>query len=134
MSEKKICIDVHVPGEYEISVLGMDVGFKLKDAFQLEEIPINRYTKWFDYDIIQSGISFRTRRAGDYITINSEGQTQKLKSYFINEKIPKEERDNILLVADGSHVLWIFGYRSSYAYQITGYTKHVLEIQINEGE
>ena len=87
-----------------------------------------------NYDIIQREVCFRKRRPGDYITINESGQTQKLKSYFINEKIPKEERDNLLLVADGSHILWIFGYRLNCAYQITEHTKQVLEIRIDEGE
>ncbi len=105
---------------------------------KIEEIEKNQLenssTKWFDYDIIRHEVCFRKRRPGDYITINESGQTQKLKSYFINEKIPKEERDNLLLVADGSHILWIFGYRLNCAYQVTEHTKQVLEIRINEGE
>lgn len=92
------------------------------------------YTKQFDYDIIKDNIHFRTRRPGDYITIHADGRTQKLKSYFINEKIPQKERDQILLAAEGSHILWIVGYRVNVAYQIHAHTKHVLEIQINEGE
>ena len=91
-------------------------------------------TGWFDCDIIKNNLSFRTRREGDYITIHPDGRTQKLKSYFINEKIPKEERDRILLVADGNHILWIVGYRKNCAYQVHEGTKRILEIQINEGE
>lgn len=91
-------------------------------------------TKWFGCDIIKNGIGFRTRRPGDYITIHPDGRTQKLKSYFINEKIPEEERDNILLVADGSHIIWIVGYRVNCAYQVNENTKCVIEIHIDEGE
>ena len=92
------------------------------------------HTKRFDCDIIKNGISFRTRRPGDYITIHPDGRTQKLKTYFINEKIPQKERDKILLVADGSHILWIVGYRVNCAYQTKENTKCVLEIHIDEGE
>lgn len=92
------------------------------------------HTKWFDCDIIKHGITIRTRRQGDYITIHPDGRTQKIKTYFINEKIPKEERDNILLVADGNHVLWIVGYRVNCAYQVNQNTKCVLEIHIDKGE
>ena len=92
------------------------------------------HTKRFDCDIIKNGISFRTRRPGDYITIHPDGRTQKLKTYFINEKIPQKERDKILLVADGSHILWIVGYRVSSAYQTNENTNCVLEIHIDEGE
>lgn len=92
------------------------------------------HTKRFDCDIIKNGISFRTRRQGDYITIHPDGRTQKLKTYFINEKVPQKERDKILLVADGSHILWIVGYRVNCAYETKENTKCVLEIHIDEGE
>ena len=92
------------------------------------------HTKRFDCDIIKNGITFRTRRQGDYITIHPDGRTQKLKSYFVNEKIPQEKRDKILLVADGSHILWIVGYRVNCAYQTNENTNSVLEIHIDEGE
>lgn len=92
------------------------------------------YTKWFDYDIIKNGLTMRTRRPGDYITIDKNGNTQKLKSYFINEKIPREKRDNILLAAQGSHIRWIVGFRMGADCQISGHTKKVLEIRIDGGE
>lgn len=91
-------------------------------------------TSHFNCDIIKGNISFRTRRQGDYITIHPDGRTQKLKTYFINEKIPQEERDKILLVAEGSHILWIVGYRRGLAYPVNENTKRILEIRIDEGE
>ena len=92
------------------------------------------YTKYFDYDIIKRTITLRTRRAGDYITIDGEGRKQKLKSFFINEKIPQEERDHILLLAEGSHVLWVIGYRRGHAYYVGPNTKKIVKITMNKGE
>ena len=91
-------------------------------------------TKRFDCDIIKHNICFRTRREGDYITIHPDGRTQKLKTYFINEKIPQEERDKILLVADGNHIMWIVGYRVNCVYQTKENTGCVLKIRIDKGE
>ena len=98
-----------------------------------QEIPKNGYTKWFDYDKINSTLSVRYRETGDYITLAGGGR-KTVKSFMIDEKIPKEERDKILLAADGSHILWIIGYRISEYYKITDDTHTVLQIQIGGGK
>ena len=92
------------------------------------------YTKWFDYDIIRDNFCFRSRRVGDFIQIHPDGATQKLKSYFVNEKVLQKERDKVLLVAAGSHILWAVGYRQSCGCRVTAETKQILEIQVDEGE
>ena len=61
----------------------------------------------------------RTRRAGDYITINKELDRKSLKDYLMDEKVPKEERNNIALIADGSHIVWVVGHRISWDYKVT---------------
>ena len=112
-----------------------EISCRILNKMQIDGETLEKsHTKWFDCDIIKHGISIRTRRQGDYITIHPDGRTQKIKTYFINEKIPKEERDNILLVADGNHILWIVGYRVNCAYQVNQNTKCVLEIHIDKGE
>jgi tRNA(Ile)-lysidine synthase len=92
-----------------------------------KKIPENRYTKWFDYDKIQRYVTVRHRREGDYLAIGPS-QTKRLRRYFIDSKIPKDERERCTLAADGNHILWIVGYRISEAYKITENTKFVLEI------
>ena len=96
--------------------------------------PENIYTKWFDYDIIKDTVMVRTRRPGDYLTIDDSGSRQKLKALFINEKIPQEKRDKIWLVADGQQILWVIGYRMGHTARITDRTKTILEITIDGGE
>ncbi len=98
-----------------------------------EAIPKTPYTKWFDYDIIKNSVIIRTRRPGDYLVIDREGATQKLNRYFINEKIPSQERDHILLAADGSRILWVIGYRRGLGCEVTGQTRRILEITIDKG-
>ena len=98
-----------------------------------QEIPQNRYTKWFDYDKIKGALSVRTRQTGDYITL-TDGKHKTVKSYMIDEKIPKEQRDKVLLLAEGSHILWIVGYRISEYYKVTESTKNILQVQADGGE
>jgi len=98
-------------------------------ADNMENIASKTYTKWFDYDKIKGNIHVRSRRSGDYLTINDKYERKTLKAYFINEKIPKEERDGIYLVTEGSHAIWIIGNRISSYYKVSQSTANILEIQ-----
>ena len=104
----------------------------ISEKGRAKELPQKSYTKWIDYDIIKYGLSVRTRQSGDYLVVDEKGSRQKLKSWFINEKIPRELRDEMLLVADGHHIVWIPGWRMSRACQISNRTKRILEIKITE--
>lgn len=100
-------------------------GLKRED---IKELP---YTKWFDYDKINR-LTLRTRREGDFFTIGVNGGKKKLKDYMIDEKIPRDKRDEVLLVADGSHIVWIVGYRISSYYKVTDETKKILRLDFTE--
>lgn len=97
------------------------------------EIPKNGYTKWFDYDKIKCALSVRYRETGDYMTLAGGGR-KTLKSYLIDAKVPREERGKIPLVAEGSHVLWVIGYRISEYYKITDDTHTVIQMQLDGGK
>ncbi len=119
----------------EIEWGNIKVIFRLLENASIDTMCMEKInTMCFDYDIITHGVCIRTRQPGDYITIHPDGRRQKLKSFFINEKIPQEKRDKILLVADGNHILWIVGFRTNCVYQVGKHTNRVLEIQMDKGE
>lgn len=100
-------------------------------AFDIQNIEELIYTKWLDYDKIEKLI-LRNRQEGDYIVVDDKGSRKKLKDYFINEKVPREIRDDILLLADGSHIVWIIGYRISAYYKVTESTSQVIKVTYKE--
>lgn len=108
------------------SVLELSL-IKPEDLSRIEE---NKYTKYFDYDRINSCLKLRFRQAGDYLTINELGQKKTLKEYFINEKVPADIRSMIPVIADGSHVLWAIGYRISTYYKVTSETQKIVQMTI----
>ena len=65
--------------------------------------------------------------------MDDRGHTKKLKEYFINEKVPKEMRDTMLLLTEDSHVIWAVGQRISADYKIDENTKKILEVIIFGG-
>ena len=95
-----------------------------------QQIPEKTYTKWFDYDKIKSSLEIRHRKPGDFLTIADTGGRKKLKDYFIDCKIPREEREKLTLLAEGSHILWVVGYRISQYYKVTSQTKTVLKVHV----
>ena len=97
-------------------------------------IPQKKYTKWFDYDKIVQSLVVRSRQSGDYLTINKELSQKSLKEYMIEEKIPKDIRHTIPILADGSHVVWVLGYRISENYKINKNTKHILQVELRGGQ
>ncbi len=98
--------------------------------YEKQQIPEKTYTKWFDYDKINSSLSVRHRLQGDYLVINQKGGRKKLKDYLIDCKIPRQERDKLTLLADGSRILWVVGYRISESYKVTSQTKQILKVQV----
>lgn len=99
-----------------------------------KDFPKKKYTKWLDYDKIKDKLCVRGRRPGDFFYLKEDGSCKKLKQYFIDEKIPQEQRDKIILVADASHIVWIVGYRISAGYKITENTRRVLSVEYNGGK
>ena len=144
---------VDIPGQYAITLsrkvflcMSNDSIVSLESCEDLEEdseaflvfsvfpyantmkIPKNRYTKWMDYDKIKDAIILRKRQSGDVLSLKNG--TKTLKAFFIDEKIPKEERNQITLVACGKEILWIPGVRGSEAYLVEEQTKNILQIEL----
>ena len=66
----------------------------------------NSYTKYFDCGKIDSILQWRRPVPGDYLELG-EGHRKKLGRIFIDEKIPRDRRAGMWVLAQGNHVLWI---------------------------
>ena len=125
-------IDIDTSGDTLIPNVGM-ISARIDPADANEPVPDGLYTKWFDYDKIENGLRARGRQEGDYLTISDDGRRKKLKKYLIDEKVPLSQRDSLLLIADGDHIVWAVGMRISAHYKITAATKRVLKLTFTDG-
>jgi len=121
-----------IPGQTRIE--GRNI-FLVTELFEYKkgmQIPKNSCIKWFDYDKIKNAVEIRSRQEGDYLCINSSGGLKKLKDYFIDAKIPRKKRDELILIADGSHIMWIpeAGSRISEYYKVDENTKNILLMKL----
>ena len=126
-------IEISVPGKYNIESMG-ELSVTVVERRGCCSFQEKMYTKWLDYDKIKNNLCLRKRKEGDYITISKNCCRQKLKAFYINEKIPRDERSKIWLLADDSHIIWIIGHRISEYYKITEKTKKILKVQLMGGK
>lgn len=123
---------LEIDGIWETGISGRgNICFYLKE-FHGDDIEKNDCVKYFDYDKIKSTLCLRSRKAGDYFIMDKEGRHKTLKRYFIDEKIPSEERDERILLAEDAHILWALGGRISEAYRVEPGTRRVLVVQAED--
>ncbi len=91
-------------GRLDLTVSGIpytsEEGAKINNLFLKHCIPC---------DIITENTVFRYRRAGDTFTDARRGVTKSLKKLMNELKIPREIRDTIPVIAEGSTILWLQG-------------------------
>lgn len=127
-------ISVNEDKEYNIRLGECEGILSVEKAQYNEAIFIeNKYTKWINCDTIKDTLLLRTRQDGDYIIVDDNGSKKKLKDFFIDKKIPREQRNHIWLLAKGSEIIWILGYRLSAAYKVNDETKKIVKFNILGG-
>ena len=70
-----------------------------------------------DPEKIIGKLLLRNRKDGDYFYLEGKSKKQKLKSYFINNKYSEKEKNETILLANGSEVIWILGKRKNKFYE-----------------
>lgn len=124
--EKTLKIPIPGEGRYEIPFANGFIDVKILQ--KKEEFSQKLYTKTFDYDKIKECIVVRAYEKEDYFIMNRQGQHKKINRYFIDQKIPGDQRKKIPLVAEGNHIIWIIGGRISEAYKVTKETTKVMQL------
>lgn len=119
--------------------------FQIKNRDTLPaDIVQKDYTKWFDCDKLKVGLmgdeffsekdnfglELRYPKPCDYIVLGPG--KKKLSRYFIDNKIPREKREKIPVIARGSEIIWVVGYRICETYKLSEDTKHVLVVEVFE--
>lgn len=104
-----------------------------KKINEIGELRGQKNTIYIDPSRIKGELVLRNREAGDVFSPIGMKGTKKLKEYFIDEKVPREERDELELIADGNEIVWIVGGRLSEKYKITDETSDVVYIKYIRG-
>jgi tRNA(Ile)-lysidine synthase len=107
----------------------------IKASFAHQAVLCDGRTKAvFDADKVAFPLTVRARRPGDFFHPLGFGRRKKLQDYFVDEKIPRDERDSIPIVIAGGDILWVAGYRADDRLRPSGDTKRFLVLEIKPVE
>ena len=85
-----------------------------------------------DLEAIVGTINVRTRIDGDrFVPLGMNGH-KKIKDFFIDEKVPKNERDRIRIVCDDEKIIWIENMRLDDRCKITETTNNIMILSFQE--
>ena len=116
------CYVLPVGEEIFVSEKNMTVMAWLSEKYEVD----SEDTKCFDFDKVSGKLFCRTRKPGDLIALKNG--RKKIKDLFIDEKVPRSERDILPLITVGEEVLWAKGLRVSENFRPDDDTKIYLYI------
>jgi len=89
-----------------------------------------RHIAYFDLDRLQFPLLARNLRPGDRFSPLGVNGTQKVKKYFINQKIPAAQRRKCPLLLSAGNIVWIAGHRIDNAVKVGPLTRRVLKAEL----
>jgi tRNA(Ile)-lysidine synthase len=127
---------LQVPGRTALPEIGRSIEARLLPARDYV-LPREPSRAAFDADLLPAPVRVRPRGRGDRLRAFAGGE-RRVKSLFIDAKVPAWERDRIPLVEAGGEVIWIAGLRRGALAPLSGATRRVLDLALvsssEEGE
>jgi tRNA(Ile)-lysidine synthase len=78
-------------------------------------------------------LRIRPRSAGDFFFPMGFGRRKKLQDFFVDAKVPRDERDMVPIVLSGDDIVWVAGYRADDRFRIQRGTEKFLRLDIVKG-
>jgi tRNA(Ile)-lysidine synthase len=91
----------------------------------------SRWTVFVDSDRLTGPLELRARRRGDrFQPLGLGGHTAKLSDFFVNQKIPVQQRDGWPLVTCGNAIVWVTGLRLDDRFRVTERSRRVTRLAL----
>jgi len=86
----------------------------------------------FDADRLLLPLVVRPRKNGDFFYPFGFGKRKKLQDFFVDAKVPRDERDRTPLIISGEDIVWVVGYRGDERFKVTEGTNRVLKLEVKK--
>lgn len=123
-----------IPGITTLQDLDLAISAKLLKKVDLAKIKQKKSSlvEYFDYEKLNKPLSVRFRQKGDKFQPLGMKEVKSLKEFFIDQKIPREERALTPLVVDRKNIVWVTGARISTQAMVTLNTIHTLKLTLHQ--
>ena len=74
----------------------------------------------------------RARKDGDFFYPHGFGKRKKLQDFFVDEKVPRDERNRVPLITSGKDIIWVLGYRGDERFKVTEETKRTVKFEVKK--
>ncbi|KAF0145543.1 MAG: tRNA(Ile)-lysidine synthase [Nitrospirae bacterium] len=120
---------LEVPGEVVLREAGVLIKGSIEEQ-SAERKAQEKSVAIFDADKVKAPLTIRARKDGDFFYPAGFGKKKKLQDFFVDEKVPRDERDKVPIILSGEDIVWIAGYRGDERFNITSGTKKIVSLEI----
>jgi tRNA(Ile)-lysidine synthase len=89
---------------------------------------VDKYSALFDLDKMDGPLIVRSRRPGDFFYPAGMDGRKKLKTLFIDLKLPRAERARVPLLECAGEIAWVMGYRQDRRFTAGQDSKKILKV------
>jgi tRNA(Ile)-lysidine synthase len=123
IKERPLQLPGETPVEEALLVLSASV------VERVESYGDGRWEAVFDLDTMSLPLKLRPRKKGDEFYPLGLGGKKKLQDFFVDEKVPRDERDTVpLVVTADDKVVWVVGHRPDERFKVTTSTRRFLRL------
>lgn len=126
------------PGEARLSETGDVITSAILEATEPapEAIPGKRKEALLALEKLHCPLKIRAWRPGDFFCPEGfvpSGKRKKLQDFFVDEKVPRDERGRVPLVLSGSDIAWVAGMRADERFSARGSAGKKLLLKLKPG-
>jgi len=125
---KRFCYIIDKPGAFDLETLGCTIQIEEVERKAMADLTTSAWTACLDADLITYPLTLRNFRPGDRVVPLGMTGHKKLKSLFIDMKIPSHVRARVPILTQGNKPIWVCGLRIDDRFKVTSKTRRVLKI------
>ncbi len=123
--------ELHPPAELAIREAGVVIRASMEE--NAADLGDGKSRVVLDAGTMRFPLNVRRRKDGDFFLPLGLGRRKKLQDYFVDEKVPRDERDSVPVVLSGDDIVWVAGYRADDRFRVTEKTERFLKLNLLRG-